>query len=90
MARPGGWNFVSTTESDPLFVASCNNCTRFLQGNCSLGRILAPGKLLCADYEITPAFRDQLVSVMMKDIMTQVNETATRVQKLRAGQRLWN
>lgn len=81
---------MSNSDSDPLFVASCNNCTRFLQGNCSLGRVLAPGKLLCQDYEITPAFRDQLVSVMMKDIVTQVSETATRVQKLRAGQRLWN
>lgn len=80
----------SAEPAPPVFVASCQNCTRFLQGNCSLGRILAPGKLLCADYEITPAFRDQLVSVMMKDILTQVQETAGRVQKLRAAQRLWN
>jgi len=73
-----------------LFVASCANCTRFQEGNCSLGRILPPGKLLCQDYEITAAFRDQLVSVMMKDLMTQVQETSVRVQKLRAAQRLWN
>jgi hypothetical protein len=76
--------------SQPLFVASCQNCTRFLEGNCSLGRVLPPGRLLCGDYEITPSFRDQLVSVMMKDIMTQAHETAQRVQKLRAAQRLWN
>ncbi|HEV8358880.1 MAG TPA: hypothetical protein VGR28_00340 [Candidatus Thermoplasmatota archaeon] len=74
----------------PPFVASCQNCTRFAQGECALGRILPPGKLLCPDYEITVAFRDQLVSVMMKDILTQAHDTAQRVQKLRAAQRLWN
>jgi hypothetical protein len=74
----------------PMFIASCKNCTRFAAGNCDLGRILPPGKLLCGDYDITPAFRDELVSVMMKDILTQVKETAGRVQKLRAAQRLWN
>lgn len=74
----------------PIFVASCNNCTRFQASECSLGRILPPGKLLCGDYEITPTFRDELVRVMMKDILTQVKETGERVTKLRAAQRLWN
>lgn len=74
----------------PPYIASCQNCTRFIQGNCALGRVLPPGKLLCGDYEITPAFRDELVRVMMKDILTQVKETGQRVQKLRAAQRLWN
>lgn len=74
----------------PAYVASCNNCTRFVESTCALGRILPPGKLLCGDYEITPAFRDELVRVMMKDILTQAKDTATRVTKLRAAQRLWN
>lgn len=77
-------------DAPPPFVASCSNCTRFVQSTCALGRILPPGKLLCGDYEITPAFRDELVRVMMKDILTQVRDTGVRVQKLRASQRLWN
>jgi hypothetical protein len=72
-----------------LFVASCQNCTRW-SGACALGRVLPPGKLLCQDYEITPQFRDELVAVMMKDLMSQARETAERVHKLRAAQRLWN
>ena len=74
----------------PMFIASCSNCTRMSDAGCALGRVLAPGKLLCGDYEITPKFRDDLVGVLMKDILTQVRETGERVQKLRAAQRLWN
>jgi hypothetical protein len=73
-----------------MFVASCKNCTRWQDGSCALGRVLPPEKLLCQDYEITAAFRDQLVSVMMQDILGQFRDTAERVQKLRAAQRLWN
>jgi hypothetical protein len=73
-----------------MFVASCANCTRFAGEACSLGRVLPPGKLLCGDYEITPEFRDELVRVLMKDIVSQVRDTGLRVQKLRAAQRLWN
>lgn len=81
---------AAPTGPQPPYVASCGNCTRMQAGNCTLGRVLAPGKLLCGDYEITPAFRDELVRVMMKDILTQVKETGQRVQQLRAAQRLWN
>lgn len=75
---------------DPLYVASCQNCTRLQEGNCVLGRVLPPGKLLCGDYDITSAFRDQLVGVMMQDMLSQFRATSERVQKLRAAQRLWN
>lgn len=88
-APPAATGRRAGSEAQPVFVASCLNCTRW-QGSCALGRVLPPGKLLCPDYEITPVFRDQLVGVMMKDILTQVRVTAERVQKLRAAQRLWN
>lgn len=81
---------LAPEPAQPPLVASCRNCTRWSQEGCALGRVLAPGRLLCPDYEITPAFRDELVSVMMKDILAQARETADRVRKLQAARRLWN
>lgn len=72
------------------FIASCNNCHNFVDGRCSLGISLAPGKLLCERYAITASFRDQIVEVMLADVWKQVQVNTDKVRKLQAARRLWN
>ena len=74
----------------PTLVASCNNCTSFVDGRCAFNVSLSPGKLLCERYSITDGFRDAIVEVMMGDIWKQMKSTADRVSKMQAARRLWN
>lgn len=60
-------------------LASCSNCRSWTttpdlghatsagQGFCARGLHPEPGKLLCGQYQITEAFRQQVLSSMLKD-----------------------
>ncbi|MGQ0535077.1 MAG: hypothetical protein ACT4PT_03290 [Methanobacteriota archaeon] len=72
------------------FFASCDNCLRRASSGCSLGNVPDEGSLICGRYEITPEFRDEIVSAVMKDLVHEIGATATRVQKLQRAKRMWN
>ena len=70
--------------------AACPNCTNFCETRCGLGHRPDEGSLICGQYEITQNFRDEIVRVVMKDLMTEIRETAIRAKRMQRAKTLWN
>jgi len=67
-------------------LASCDNCDYRKAGQCALGQTPDQGDFLCGKYEMTEAFRSEIISLARKEFERDINQAMLEISALRAEQ----